>query len=118
MQHILLTGRLCADPTLGSSQNAEYARFRLATSTSRKDEEGNYKANFYTCTGWTSFVRDRIAKLSKGQLVCVSGTPEINTYRDRTGQERMDVSVSVSKIESLSPPPAPRTEPDLMEGLD
>lgn len=108
MQTIILTGRLCADPTLGNAGENEFARFRLAVDTHRKDNQGNYITAFYSCTGWRKFLSDRIARLSKGQLVCVTGTPEVSTYKDRTGEDRMALNVNVQTVESLSAPASGR----------
>ena len=81
LNSINVIGRLVRDPETKNVSGNYMASFTIASDASYKGKDGNYveKANFIPVTVWGNSAKWVKEKLSKGLLVCVSGSLESNT---------------------------------------
>ena len=102
MNKVYIIGRLTADPTQTMINNVSCTNFSVASDTRNKDGDGNVLTNFYRISAWRG-LGDTCAKyLHKGDRVCVIGDLLFRTYRDKNGQERAAMQVTMSDVEFLS----------------
>lgn len=80
--HIM--GRLTADPELKSTQSGVfYTRITVAVNRDRKDQNGEYKADFINVTAWRQTAEFISRYFSKGRMIAVEGTLQTGSYKDR-----------------------------------
>lgn len=104
MNKIVVTGRLTRDPEMKSTKNGvEYCRFSVASNSKQKDDNGNYKTDFFNCMAWQKISENVMKYCAKGDLVRVDGAMSSMDYADKTLW-----SVTVDEIEFLAK--AKRTE--------
>ena len=101
---VTLIGNLGADPELRTTQSGtSVAKLRLATTTRRKDRDGNWNDHTdwhrVTCFGKTA---ENIAKFQKkGNRIFVEGRIEYSQYKDRDGNERWSTDIIALDIQWL-----------------
>lgn len=79
--------------------------FSLASDTRNKDAEGNMMTNFYRVSAWRG-LGDTCAKfLHKGDRVAIMGDLLFRTYKDKNGQERAAMQVTLTDVEFLNDKP-------------
>lgn len=59
----------------------QVANFKVAVNRTRKDKEGNYKADFFTVQAWGKSADLAGNLISKGSLISVSGQMHIDTEK-------------------------------------
>lgn len=67
-----------------------------------KDGEGKYIPIFYRVTAWRKLGELCAQRLHKGDPVAVIGDLAIRSYKDRNGQDRTSVNITLGNIEFLS----------------
>lgn len=67
-----------------------------------KDGDGKYVPIFYRVTAWRKLGELCAGKLHKGELVAVTGDLAIRSYKDKNGQDRTSVTMTLGNIEFLS----------------
>lgn len=101
MNKIHIIGRLASDPTIRDANGTSVCNFRVAADSRRKDEAGNYIANFYNVDVWR-VMGDNCAKyLHKGDRVAIVGDLFARTYTDTKGQTRFSLDVTASDVEFM-----------------
>lgn len=102
LNKVVLIGRLTRDPeTRYTAAGVGMCSFSIAVDRKFKDKDGNKKTDFFRCTAWrqtAEFVQNYI---TKGRLVAVTGSVEINDYTDRDGNKRTSVDVQCDAVEAL-----------------
>jgi single-stranded DNA-binding protein len=105
--YIITNARIVAPPVTKQFNGKDYAELRVADNPlKRTDHKGNpRKGRFVTLKLWGHLAK-LAAKLSKGDIIVASGELEIESWKDREGNERdKDVmacqSFVVSKSESF-----------------
>lgn len=101
INHVTLEGRLGRDPDIFMTQQGrEIAKFSLATSSSWKDEAGEWQTKTY----WHDVVihRDSTIRwingvLKQGDLARVEGKLTYHHWKDRFNQERRKAQIIVSE---------------------
>lgn len=102
MNKITVTGRITKKPTMSLlPSNIPYVRFNLADKSKMKDEEGNYKTNFFVCVAWRERAEIIVKFCDKGDLVSISGTMNNRTY-EKNGQEQSIWELNVEDVEFLT----------------
>lgn len=96
LNHVVLMGRLAADPTLRSTASGKtVASFRLAVDRGIKGPDGNSIADWLDCVAWEK-TADFVSKyFGKGQMICVEGQMQSRSYEDKNGNKRTAVEVAV-----------------------
>lgn len=96
LAHIVLTGHLGRDPETRHTQAGKaITSFSLAVKTGYGEYERTTWWNI-TCFGKTGETAEKF--LTKGQAVCVIGEPSLRGWKDKEGNEKQTLEVSVDKI--------------------
>lgn len=101
---VILVGNLGADPELRyTGSGTAVANFRLATSESYKDRDGNQveKTEWHQVVAW-----DRLAEicgeyLKKGKQVYIEGSLQTRQWEDKEGQTRYTTEVKAREMQML-----------------
>lgn len=103
MNKIILVGRLTRDPKLETtSSGVEYCKFNVACNSKNKTENGEKKADFFTCVGWKEKGKLVAKYCKKGSLINISGTMSSRSYNGEDGVKKTVWEVVVEDIEFLS----------------
>lgn len=88
MNKVILMGRLTADPELRQTQSGiASCRFTVAVSRNFKNQNGEYEADFISCTAWKQNAEFVSRYFRKGQMICVEGSLRTGSYQDRNHQD-------------------------------
>lgn len=79
MNKVIIMGRLTADPEL--KQNG-VCRFTVAVNRNFKNAQGEYEADFISCTAWKQTAEFICKYFRKGQMICIEGTLRTGSYQD------------------------------------
>lgn len=120
LNHVVLVGRLTADPEVRDVGEQKVVRARLAvTSRGKKDGEWADVPNFFDVIVWNR-QGEALAKYSgKGKRVGITGRLSWREWTDKEGNKRQSIEVVANEVQFLepaagSPPanaaPAPTTE--------
>ena len=84
MNKVILMGRMTADPVLRRTQSGiSSCRFTVAVNRSYKNQNGEYEADFVTCTAWRQTAEFISRYFSKGKMICLDGSLRTGSYTDR-----------------------------------
>jgi len=105
--HIILVGRLVADPELRqTAQGISVASFRLAVDRPKGRDGGEKQADFFNVSIWRERGERAAEFLQKGRLVLVSGRLQIRDYTDRENNKRTSVDVTANDFQMLDSRPS------------
>ena len=99
MNQVVLIGRLTRDADLKILGNGSVLNFTLAVDRGYKDKDGNKQTDFIPVV---AFNKDKIADyMLKGQLVAISGSIQIDKYKDKDGKDKTFTKVNAREIKFL-----------------
>lgn len=102
MNHIVLIGRLVADPVLRYTQSGvAVTSFTLAVDRNRSKEDGQRETDFIDVVTWRKQAETCANYLAKGRLVAVSGRLQIRRYDDKDGIRRKAAEVVADRVQFL-----------------
>lgn len=102
MNHIVLIGRLVADPVLRYTQSGvAVTSFTLAVDRNRSKEDGQQETDFIDVVTWRKQAETCANNLTKGRLVAVSGRLQIRRYDDKDGIRRKAAEVVADRVQFL-----------------
>jgi len=105
MRRIQVIGNLTADAEVKETINGlkKAINFSLATNEKYKDANGNpiEKTYYYGCTVWRESNTKVSEYLTKGTKLFVEGTPEVEIYKDRSGETKSAIKITVQNFEIL-----------------
>ena len=102
MNHIVLIGRLVADPVLRYTQSGvAVTSFTLAVDRNRSKEDGQRETDFIDIVTWRKLAETCANHLNKGRLVAVSGRLQIRRYDDKDGIRRKAAEVVAERVQFL-----------------
>jgi len=117
MNHVVLVGRLVADPETRYTQSGiALCTFRLAVDRKFKNAQGEKEADFISCVAWRKAAELIGQYMSKGRRLGVEGSLQSRNYQDKDGNNRTAYEVQVDEFEFLDsgrggggqqPPPPP-----------
>ena len=115
----ILIGHLGADPEVRyTPSGAAVANFRIATSESWNDKEGQKqeRTEWHRIVAWNKLAELCGEYLAKGRQVYVEGRIQTRQWDDREGNKRYTTEIIASRIQMLGRPedrqaPAPVDEP-------
>lgn len=101
VNHMVLQGRLVADPELRNTQSGiPVCSFRVAWSEKYKETESKL---FLSCTAWSG-LGEMISKyFSKGQEISVEGKLCVRDWQDKNGNNRQSIEMTVEKAHFCGP---------------
>ena len=98
MNHVILMGRLTADPEIRHTQDGKaVGTFTLAVD--RRFAKGDQKADFIRCQVWEKKAEFTEKYLKKGTKILVSGRIQTGSYTDRDGKKVYTTDVIVEDLE-------------------
>jgi single-strand DNA-binding protein len=104
--HIVLVGRLVADPELRQTQDGtQVTSFRVAVNRP-KGRSGQEQTDFFGVSVWRQRAEIAAKYLQKGKPVLVSGRCQIREYTDRDGNKRTAVEVVADDFQFMDSRPA------------
>mgnify|MGYP000893685195 FL=1 len=121
MNHIVLTGRLTADPVLRYTPTGiPVLDFTLAVSRRGKSSEGERDADFIDIVVWRKQAEICANYLKKGRLIGVEGRLEIDKFQGSDGQIHRKPRVVAYRVEFLGSKPKEAEEgiSEEIEGFD
>jgi single-strand DNA-binding protein len=111
--HIVLVGRLVADPELRQTQaGVPVTSFRIAVDRPKGRDGGEKQTDFFGVSIWRQRAERAAEFLSKGRLVLIAGRVQIREYTDRDNNKRTAVDVVADDFQMLdSRPPGDNAAP-------
>ena len=95
LNHIIIQGRLCADPELRTTQQGnEVVSVTLAVDRDYKKGE----TDFIPCVAWRKTAQFLANNFTRGQLAIVSGTLQIREWTDKEGNKRTSPEVVAERV--------------------
>jgi len=102
MNHVVLIGRLVADPETRYTQSGiAVCNFRLAIDRKFKNAAGEKEADFINCVAWRKAAELIGQYMSKGRRLGVQGSLQSRNYQDKEGNNRTSYEVVVDEFEFL-----------------
>lgn len=100
---IHVIGNLTHDPEMQTTQGGtQVCNIRLATSSTRRNEDGSYPPIFYSARVFGRHAEACGKYLSKGSKIYVTGDLEPNDAADREGVVRTFLNINSANVEFLS----------------
>lgn len=93
-----IIGRLTRDPEQQQAGQYNVTRFTVASNSTRKNREGEYDNTFVRCTVFGRQGDVIAQRFQKGQPIIVSGELSTSTWKDKQGQDRTSVEMSVQNF--------------------
>ena len=93
-----IIGRLTRDPEQQQVGQYNVTRFTVASNSTRKNREGEYDNTFVRCTVFGRRGDVIAQRFQKGQPIIVSGELSTSTWKDKQGQDRTSVEMSVQNF--------------------
>jgi single-strand DNA-binding protein len=98
MNRVQLTGRLTADPELKTTpQGKSVTTFRLAVRRRFKKDE----SDFINVVAWEKTAEFVAEYITKGRLVAVAGTLQVNDWTDKEGVRQTRYQIVADEVEGL-----------------
>lgn len=106
MNKVLLTGNLTKDPNdLKQTQGGtSQGLITVAVSRHRKDDQGNWTADFINVTTWGKTAENCKAYLKKGSAVEVVGHIRTGKFQNQQGETIFTTSIEAETVTFLSKP--------------
>lgn len=99
---VCFTGNLVRDPEMRKIGESNAATFCVGVRTPLKDADGTYKSNFYDCTLFGKRADYVMAHGQKGSLVFVAGDFALSEYKNKNGEDRTSLRVTVDTVDLLA----------------
>lgn len=102
MNKVVLTGRITKDLELRKTQsNKSVLKFTIAVKKDRKNENGEYLADFINAICWEQKADYLNSYSGKGSLIGVVGRIENDSYTNRDGQKVYQTYIVAEQVEIL-----------------
>lgn len=103
MRRITIIGNITADSETREFNGKKVIGFSVAVNDTYKDSQGNKveKPYYYNCSLW----RDNTSLgqyLKRGVKVFIEGSPEVDMYKDKNGEIKANIKITVLNIQLLS----------------
>lgn len=95
LNRITMTGRLCADPELRTTQsNISVCSFRIANDRDYS-KDGEKETDFFDVVAWRATAEFICKYFAKGRLITVDGRLQTRNWKDKNGNNRTAVEIIV-----------------------
>lgn len=103
MNNVNLIGRITKELELKKTpSNLSVVTFTLAVNSTRKNDKGEYIADFIPCTAWRQTAEFMAKYLTKGSLISVEGALQTSSF-EHNGEKRFRMDVVANNVQSLEP---------------
>ena len=101
MNKAILTGRIVNDLELKQTTSGKsICEFRLATNRPT-NRDGERVADFINCRVWNKQAENLVKYQTKGSLIAVIGRMQVDTYKDKDGNNKSYNYLLVEELEYL-----------------
>ena len=102
VNRVVLVGRLTRDPeTSYTPQGVAVAKMGIAVDSFSKDENGEYKTDFFNIVAWRRSAEFAQNHLTKGRLIAVDGRLQTRSWVAQDGTKRSVVEIVAESVQSL-----------------
>lgn len=106
MNKVIHIGNMASDPELKTTPSGTpVVSFRLAVKRKYADENGQYKADFFTYVAWKKTAEFICRNFKKGQAMLVEGELQNREYTDKNGEKRTATEILVNDVEFVGKKP-------------
>jgi single-strand DNA-binding protein len=100
MNHVVIIGRLTADPeTRATQSNTTVANYTLAVDRGVKSADGQQQTDWIDCVAFAKSGDFAVRFLKKGTKIAVEGRIQTRNWEDKNGNKRKSVEVIVDRHE-------------------
>ena len=97
MNNCSFVGRLVRDPDLKTTSGGhELCNFTIAVDRNYKNAQGEYEADFISCTAWRQTAEFVAKWFTKGDPIAITGSLQIRKYQASDGTDRWASEIQVS----------------------
>lgn len=98
MNNVTLVGRFTRDPELRQTQSGlSVTKFTIAVDRRFKDQNGEYGADFISCTAWRQTAEFIAKYFQKGQRIGIIGNIQTGSYDHQDGHKVYTTDVVVDQ---------------------
>jgi single-strand DNA-binding protein len=99
LNHIVIMGRLVADPELRRTGNGTaVASFRVAVDRDYASQGRERKTDFFSCVAWRQAGEFVTKYFQKGSMIVLSGRLEMRDWTDKDGSKRTSAEINVGNV--------------------
>ena len=99
LNHIVLMGRLCADPELRrTNSGTPVTSFTLAVDRDFKSQSGEKEADFVPVIAWRNTAEFVSKYFTKGRMAVVDGRLQMRNWTDKDGNKRTTAEVVAENV--------------------
>ena len=99
LNHIVLMGRLCADPELRrTNSGTPVTSFTLAVDRNFKSQSGEKEADFVPVIAWRNTAEFVSKYFTKGRMAVVDGRLQMRNWTDKDGNKRTTAEVVAENV--------------------
>lgn len=99
LNHIVLIGRLCADPELRrTNSGTPVTSFTLAVDRDFKSQSGEKEADFVPVIAWRNTAEFVSKYFTKGRMAVVEGRLQMRNWKDNNGNKRITAEVVAENV--------------------
>ena len=99
LNHIVLMGRLCADPELRrTNSGTPVTSFTLAVDRDFKSQSGEKEADFVPVIAWRNTAEFVSKYFTKGRMAVVEGRLQMRNWQDNNGNKRTTAEVVAENV--------------------
>ena len=99
LNHIVLMGRLCADPELRrTNSGTPVTSFTLAVDRDFKSQSGEKEADFVPVIAWRNTAEFVSKYFTKGRMAVVDGRLQMRNWKDNNGNKRTTAEVVAENV--------------------
>ena len=99
LNHIVLMGRLCADPDLRrTNSGTPVTSFTLAVDRDFKNQNGEKEADFVPVIAWRNTAEFVSKYFTKGRMAVVEGRLQMRNWTDKDGNKRTTAEVVAENV--------------------
>lgn len=99
LNHIVLMGRLCADPELRrTNSGTPVTSFTLAVDRDFKNPNGEKEADFVPVIAWRNTAEFVSKYFKKGRMAVVEGRLQMRNWTDKGGNKRTTAEVVAENV--------------------
>ena len=99
LNHIVLMGRLCADPELRrTNSGTPVTSFTLAVDRDFKSQNGEKEADFVPVIAWRNTAEFVSKYFTKGRMAVVDGRLQMRNWQDNNGNKRTTAEVVADNV--------------------
>ena len=99
LNHIVLMGRLCADPELRrTNSGTPVTSFTLAVDRDFKNQNGEKEADFVPAIAWRNTAEFVSKYFTKGRMAVVDGRLQMRNWTDKDGNKRTTAEVVAENV--------------------